>query len=283
MLRPHPGLRLAGLLLIWIGLLTPLPVAAQTATVNPLLRLVHASPGAPAVAVYVDGQPATTALRFGETTPYARVPAGERRVQVVASGAGPTGQAFIDTRVDLKPGQAYTVVAADTPVKMQPVVLNDALASPAPGKAYVRLFHASPDAPSVADIAVAGGPVVFKGVAFKADSGYLPVDPASYRFEVRPAGTVQALATTDAISLAGGRIYTVFAIGQFSDNTFRAVIIPDNAQTGGVNGMATAGAGGMAAEPASSWPALIGALGLLASLGAVVIARRLNRPRVTPR
>jgi hypothetical protein len=52
----------------------------------------------------------------------------------------------------------------------------------------VRFIHLSPDAPAV-DIAVKGGPILFKDIAFEKASTYLAVKPGAYDLEVRPTGT----------------------------------------------------------------------------------------------
>ena len=79
-----------------------------------MVRVVHASPDASAVDVYLNGERAITNLKFGESTPYAMVPAGSYRVQVFATGTGPSGRAVIDAPgVALADGQAYTVLVQE--------------------------------------------------------------------------------------------------------------------------------------------------------------------------
>lgn len=112
-------------------------------------------------------------------------------------------------------------------------MLTDAPAVDASDRAFLRLVHASPDAPPVADVAAAGGPVARRDLAFKATSPHLPLAPGTYAFEVRPAGSTQVLATTPPLGLAAGQISTAFVVGQLPDNTFRALVLPDNARTGG--------------------------------------------------
>ena len=214
-----------------------------------MLRVVHASPDAPAIEVLIDGQKTLSALQFTEATAYISVPAGSHQLAVFSAAAGGGGKAFIDTSVDLQDGRAYTIVAADRLANIEPIVLTDDLNRFAADQANVRLVHASPDAPPVADVAVTnGGLTVFRNVPFKGATGYLAVAPGSYRFDLRPAGTTQQLATTNAITLDAGRSYSVFAMGQLGNNTFQAIIIPDNARTGGVRGVPSTGGGGAAGQ-----------------------------------
>lgn len=234
------------LVLVIIVVSAPSPATAAGAA---MLRVVHASPDAPALEVLIDGQKTLSALQFTEATAYISVPAGSHHLAVFSAAAGGGGKAFIDTSVDLQDGRAYTIVAADRLANIEPVVLTDDLNHFAADRAYVRLVHASPDAPPVADVAVAnGGPTVFRNVPFKGASDYLAVAPGSYRFDLRPAGTTQQLATTNAITLDAGRSYSVFAMGQLGNDTFQAIIIPDNARTGGVSGVPSTGGGGTARQ-----------------------------------
>ena len=253
-------------------------LVGRAAAPDPLLRIVHASSDAPAIDVYVNGQRVTTAPAFAAVTPYTVVPAGAASVQVLAAGAGPGGQTFLSTNLDLLPGEAYTIVAADRVGQMAPVVLTDTRAQAADGQAHVRLVHVSPDAPPVADVAVVGGPVIARNLPFKGATGYLTVAPGSYAFEIRPAGTTQALATTPTLTLEADRSYSAFVMGQLGDNTFRAVITVDNAATGGIGGIPSTGGGGMVASaPVSPQPFLIAICAValaLASIGGLLRARQ---------
>lgn len=248
------------------------PTAAAMAAA-PLLRIVHASSDAPAVDAFINGQKIATAPQFSAVTPYTAAPVGSGTVQVLAAGAGPGGQVFLNATVDLREGGAYTFVAADRLKNMAPVVLDDTLGAADDGQAHVRLVHVSPDAPPVADVAVVGGPVVARNLPFKGATGYLAVAPGTYAFEIRPAGTTQAVATTPAITVEANRSYSAFVMGQLGDNTFRAVIAQDNAASGGVGGVPSTG-GGQAkmSAPASAAPILLSAA--LAALLALPLIRR---------
>lgn len=262
--------RFAFLTLLALGLLVALP-SASAAAVDSMLRVVHASPDAPPVDVFVDGQKAITNLKFTEATTYVMLPAGSHKVQVFATGTGPAGKAVIDAALDLKAGQAYTVAAVNLLAKIEPLVITDDMTAPAAGKAHLRVVHASPDAPAV-DVAVKGGPVPFKNAPFKAATPYTPVDAGTYTFEIRPTGTTTAVLTTDPTPLAAGRLYTIFAMGQVGNNTLKAVAFADNAAPGstpaaGGGGMARSGPGGLQ----------LAALGLLVLLAAAV-GTRIARP-----
>ncbi|OQA14030.1 MAG: hypothetical protein BWY63_03290 [Chloroflexi bacterium ADurb.Bin360] len=176
------------------------------------VRVVHASPDAPAVDVWVnDSIKAFTNAPFKGITAYAELDPATYNVKVVPAGA--TTPVVIEANLGLEADKDYTVVAVNTLANIEPLVLVDNNATPAAGKAHVRFVHASPDAPAV-DIAVAnGGPVLFGNVPFKGVGDYLPVDAGTYDLEVRLAGTTTVVLSVPGVSLANQTVYTIFAMG----------------------------------------------------------------------
>ena len=175
------------------------------------VRVVHASPDAPAVDVWVNGSVAFSNAPFMGITDYAALEPDTYNVQVSPTGA--TEPIVIDADLDLATQTDYTVVAVGMLENIEPLVLIDNNSAPAEGKAHVRFVHASPDAPAV-DIAVAnGGPVLFSNVAFKGTGDYLPVDAGSYDLEVRLAGTDTVALSVPGVMMEAGTVYTVFAMG----------------------------------------------------------------------
>lgn len=196
------GLIVMGLLLIAAPF-----AAAQTETAR--VRVVHASPDAPAVDVWVNDSVAFSNAPFKGITPYASLSTGTYNVKVVPGGA--TEPVVIEADLDFG-AMDYTVVAVGKLADIEPLVLVDDNSAPAAGKSHVRFVHASPDAPAV-DIAVKSGPVLFASISFKEFGAYLPVDAGTYDLEVRLAGTEDVVLDVPGVALAPGGIYTVFAMG----------------------------------------------------------------------
>lgn len=174
------------------------------------VRVVHASPDAPAVDVWVNGSVAFSNAPFNGITDYAALEEGAYNVQVVPTGA--TEPVVIDADLDLAGSTDYTVVAVGLLADIEPLVLIDNNSAPAAGKAHVRFVHASPDAPAV-DIAVTGGPVLFSDIPFKGVGDYLPVDAGTYDLEARLAGTDTVALSVPGVALEEGIVYTIFAMG----------------------------------------------------------------------
>lgn len=184
------------------------PAAAQQAD-TARVRVVHASPDAPAVDVYLNDSKAITNLAFKASSDFAAVPAGSYAVKVTATGAT---DAVISATLPLEAGQSYTVVAVGRLADITARVYQDDTSALAAGKARLRVIHASPNTPGV-DVAVTGGPVLITNLAFPNASDNLTVDAGTYNVEVRPTGTQTAALSAPGLALDAGKYYTVLAVG----------------------------------------------------------------------
>jgi hypothetical protein len=187
------------------------------------LNVIHASPDAPAVDVYLDGAKALENLAFGKTSGWVAVPAGEHRVQVTATGAA-IDTAVIDATVTLGKGAAYEVAATGLLADIKPQINQVNLSPIGDGQARVRVIHASPDAPAV-DISVKGGDVLVPNLAFPNASDYLEVPAGSYDLEVRAAGTTTVALDLPGVTLDPGMVYSVYAVGQLGDQTLTVLVV----------------------------------------------------------
>jgi hypothetical protein len=188
------------------------------------INVVHASPDAPAVDVYLDGAVALEGLGFGEFSGWVPVPAGDHQVQVTPAGEA-ADAAVIDAPVTVEAGMAYHVAATGTVAEIAPAIYPVDLSAPADGSARVRVIHASPDAPAV-DVAVAGGDVLIGDLSFPDASDALEVPAGTYDLEVRPAGTTDVALDLPGVELEAGMVYDVFAIGLLEDGSLTVLVVP---------------------------------------------------------
>ena len=188
------------------------------------INVVHASPDAPAVDVYLDGALALEGLEFGNFSGWVPVPAGDHQVQVTPAGEA-ADAAVIDAPVTVEAGMAYHIAATGTVDEIAPAIYPVDLTAPADGNARVRVIHASPDAPAV-DVAVAGGDVLIADLAFPDASDALEVPAGSYDLEVRPAGTTDVALDLPGVALEAGMVYDVFAIGLVDDGSLSVLVVP---------------------------------------------------------
>lgn len=200
------------------------------------VRLVHASPDAPAVDVYVDGEPAVENLTFGNASEYLTLDPGTYNVTITAAGDPDT--VVFEEDLPVESGQ-YTVAAAgevstDGEQPFAPVVFVDD-AAPAEDEALVSVAHLSPDAPPV-DVTVAeSGEVLVDNASYGNATDYASVPPGNYTLEVRAAtpdndGTV---VQSVEVSVTGETAYTAIATGYVepgdaaTDQPFEVVVLED--------------------------------------------------------
>jgi len=192
------------------------------------LRVVHASPDAPAVDVCANGVVAFSNAAFPAATEYAAVTAGTYAVRVVATGAGCDSAGVIDASLTLAENTDTTVVALNTLSEIEPLVLADDNGAPAAGNAKVRFVHASPDAPTV-DITLTDGTTLFDDVSFKENAGYLEVGAGTVTLQVRDESGTSVVLSVGPITLESGKVYTIYAVGFASGSpSLDALLTVDN-------------------------------------------------------
>ena len=123
------------------------------------LRIVHASPDAPAVDIYAEGvtTPLATNVAYGDATPYLELAAGEYNIQLRGAGsAAGSAPAFETGMLTIPDGAKITAAAvglfnsnaADD--KFRVLTFAEGFDAAGAGNAIVRIIHASADAPTVA-------------------------------------------------------------------------------------------------------------------------------------
>ncbi|TVQ63965.1 MAG: DUF4397 domain-containing protein [Phycisphaerales bacterium] len=97
--------------------------------------------------------------------------------------------------------------------------------------ANVRVFHASPDTPEVI-INVNEGAAQVGPLAFGNTTGYIPLAPGDYRFQVAAAAAPMDFVIDIAPTLEAGVDYSVFAINTLA-NIEPLVLVDDNTSVAG--------------------------------------------------
>jgi hypothetical protein len=249
--------------------------SAQSATAG-RVRVMHASPDAPAVDIFVDGQEAVTALAFTANTGYVSLPAGPHEVTVFASPSNGSGTPVLKATLQVAAGKDYTVLAvgrlADSTLGLLPLEDNNSV--PAAGNAHVRLIHASPDAPAV-DVVVAGtNTKVFSNVAFKGVGSYTPVPAGSYNLDVKVASSGTTVKSVTGLALSDRSVYTVVATGPAS--ALQVLALEDAKFTAPAPSAPSTGTGVRSDDGMPGRMALVGAalLGLSLATAAGTLAAR---------
>ncbi|KTG08323.1 hypothetical protein AUR64_18985 [Haloprofundus marisrubri] len=121
--------------------------AAQQQTAR--VRAVHASPDAPAVDVYIDGELVLEGLEFQGVSPYLSVPTGTYQVAVTPAGASEE-EAVIDAEVSLQKGNySLAAIGQVTDGSIRPLVVRTPVLGQVQGLSVAQAVHAAPDAPPV--------------------------------------------------------------------------------------------------------------------------------------
>jgi Domain of unknown function (DUF4397) len=243
-----------------------------------MVRVLHASPDAPAVDVYVDGarvgDPLAN-LEFGDLSPHVALPAGSYDLKVCA--AADASICPIDAPgVTLSAGAHYTIAAANVLASIEAPVITG---SPAPtaSKTQVRVVHLSADTPAVDVLTQDGSAKVVENLAYPDPTGYLTLAPGSYDLKVC-ANADNSLCPLDppALDLAAGRAYSVFAIGAL-DSSLTAVVGLDAVRAPATDMIADA-ASAATVTPGSAAVVLLAAAFSISLLGVLRLAT-LRAPR----
>ncbi|MBL8636867.1 MAG: DUF4397 domain-containing protein [Myxococcales bacterium] len=207
------------------------PVVSQKATIN----VVHASPDAPAVDVYLNGQVAVKALDYRKNTGNVELTAGDYKVELRAAGAAATTNPVYSASISLAKDSRTLVVAegriadaagSDTAFRL----LTLPFGQKDTGSVQIRLLHGSPSAP-VVDLA-AGNSTLLNDVKFGSASSFAKVSAdlsPKTALGVRPGDAAIDLAfvTTPDATIGRGAVLTAIAFGEINplspDNRFFAV------------------------------------------------------------
>jgi hypothetical protein len=188
----------------------------------------NASPSTTTYSVYSDSANITSSgmLGFGMTTgnggnPYQTIVSGTDTIKWVANGSTTPA---LDSSYNFASGQYYSLFLYDTAMtgsSLKSVVLKDNLTAPANGQAEIRFVALSPntllsagwlvnstDTVQLKNITYAGT------TAYNVDtlSAFMSVAPGTYNVVLNNAENLNLL-SNDSITLAAGKIYTLYSKG----------------------------------------------------------------------
>jgi hypothetical protein len=288
MLKPRFKLVAALALTMGALLVAAAPVAAGG---EAMVRVLHASPDAGTVDVYVDSTttPAIEDFAFGTLSGYLALPAGAHDFRVCAANSDASDDAncpIIANDVALDAGAMVTVAAigfaadpgaTETGNGISASILVDS-APNTEAAAWVRVVHFSPDTPAVDVLLEDGTPTGIEGLAYPNNTGYVPLPGGSYDLKVCAAADNSICpdpVNPGALALANGTSYTVFAIGS------SGLDLESGEPQGDVVTLVVGNEGQLLADtameaPAPGWPAVLTVLGLgTLGLAGILTGRRL--------
>lgn len=196
------------------------------------LRLIHASPDAPNLDFYLDGEKIAENVDYAKVIPNLSIAAGERNLEIYP--AGKKEQPLLSKKLDVKEGQRYTATVVgrvndDNPdLQLDLLFLEDLTEIPA-GRTKVRATYISPDAPSI-QIVEKGGPVLFERIQFKQVTDYKELAPKNYTFQIKLFGAQESLLDLTDLDLKADTAYTIYILDVKGEPTLQAIVISDKGE-----------------------------------------------------
>ncbi len=183
------------------------------------LRVIHLSPDAPAVDVFVDEDesPAVTNLAFSEGTGFLQMETGDRDFHVAPAGASPDDSVLHIHGVRLEAEKSYTAVAFGVLSSIQGMALEESSEQLDSGNIRVRAIHVADGVGRVDiwNIPSDGTPsIIYEDVDFGVAGAYLDLPAQAYTlgFDVDKDEVPDLI--FDLPALPAGTIANIFAVSR---------------------------------------------------------------------
>ncbi|MBU8852131.1 peptidase [Priestia megaterium] len=199
------------------------PAADERTAQNAEVRIVHASPDAPAVDIFVDDKALVEGAKFKDVSNPLPLSAGSHKVEVYEAKTKGTKDSLIEATLVVDGGKSYTVAAVNKAENLELQAFTNNKQG-MDGKASLRVAHLSPDAPAV-NVGPKGAAPLFKDLSFKSISGYQVVNPGSYDLSVSTADGKEIL-SLPGTNLESGKNYTVLAVN--TADKLETIVLQDN-------------------------------------------------------
>ncbi|MBY0062410.1 MULTISPECIES: DUF4397 domain-containing protein [Priestia] len=199
------------------------PAAGERTAQNAEVRIVHASPDAPAVDIFVDDKALVEGAKFKDVSNPLPLSAGSHKVEVYEAKTKGTKDSLIEATLVVDGGKSYTVAAVNKAENLELQAFTNNKQG-MDGKASLRIAHLSPDAPAV-NVGPKGAAPLFKDLSFKSISGYQVVNPGSYDLSVSTADGKEVL-SLPGTNLESGKNYTVLAVN--TADKLETIVLQDN-------------------------------------------------------
>jgi hypothetical protein len=194
------------------------------------VRVLHLSPDAPAVDVFVDdgADAAITGLAFGAGTPYVTLPEGQRRFRISPTGTA-ASDAVIDVAPTLEAGASYSAVAIGRVAAIQPLLLADDTSGLASDKIRVQVVHAASAVGQVDIWNLTGGTAspLLENVDFAAHAVLPDLPAGAYRVGVDVNDDATPDVTFSLPNLPGGVFVNLYAVSDAANNVTLRAQLPD--------------------------------------------------------
>lgn len=205
--------------------------AQQGGTLLSHIRVAHYSPDAPAVNVFLNGEPSgLPGLSFGDVSGWVQVFPGTYSVAVAPVGADIDGAAIGPANITVRPGAWVTIAATGSRgsgTLGATLITEDYSVIPA-DETRVTVFHGIEDAPAV-DVILPDGTKVVSNLAFKR-SATVKVPAGTYDLLVVPAGSTEPVVINlSGTALAAQTFHLVAATNALAAPQVSLAVVPQSA------------------------------------------------------
>lgn len=187
------------------------------------IRLLHASPNAPAVDIYANDTLLTDFLSFGEFTPYIPISPGKYKIEIYPAKNG--DEPVLTTELDIDKKKILTIAVIGVAPDLETFVIPDEKEELELDRTGFRAVHLSPDAPSV-DIQQPDNNMLFENVSYKDITEYKQIIPMTYTLQLVPTGTEDIALYVPNIRLLPNRFYSAYIVGLIGDEPYLQMLIP---------------------------------------------------------
>jgi hypothetical protein len=179
------------------------------------LRIVQASPDAPASKILIDGTSVASNAVYGNNTGYQSVKVGSRHLQVIpVSGSS----AIFDQSVSVSSTADQTLLLTGAASAIKPVLLNDGGTTSITGDGNIRVINVSLGIPAAdvyvipAGTGIAGVTPIAPNVGFDGNTGYQLTAIGNYEVIFTAHNSSSALLDTGPLGLTQGQNQTVLVL-----------------------------------------------------------------------
>lgn len=187
------------------------------------IRLLHASPNAPAVDVYANQASLTEDLSYGEFTPYLPILPGDYTIEIFPTMNSESP--VLMKEIMIPENIIATVAVIGELPNIELYIIEDPKEMLKPRSTGLRLIHLSPNAPAL-DVLLADESILFEDVAYKEVTDYIQLGSKTYAIQLIPTGTDEPILFVPNIRLLPDRFYSIYAVGLAGENPPVQVLIP---------------------------------------------------------
>ena len=174
------------------------------------IRIVNASPNAPAVDVFVNGHLVADDLAYTAFTEYMPAEPGVYEIRVMPTGLNSVLATL--EQAELLPGDIYTLAVIGLETDLSLELIPDSPRGQAPnGRAFMRFINLSPYDTEF-DIQLSGAPVV-TALRFTESSDYVSMNPGMYQMKVFSSRDGQLALSNPRVPVRANRYYAAYIVG----------------------------------------------------------------------